>query len=273
MAHLPETGRRSYRFHLSCAGCGGGNGDVINSTEFESAARLKAMSESPTINGFRVTAFAFACILVGLATWILAAEILCPTGIEFTTDAQSAVSIYARRDAAVLAARVGLVRGDLWSEAAFDYGDMLWNQDKNASNAEVVPFERIRALTEQAIAFAPHDSRLWLLLAANYFRFDWLNERAAASLKMSYYTGSNMMAVVPERLLLAIQSLALQDDDFQELVRHDIHVAVVRKSEMMPALIAAYNNAPSLGRQFIEKTLAELDPGMLVASRSEGQQR
>ena len=146
-----------------------------------------------------------------------------------------------------MAARIGLVRGDLWSEAAFAYGDMLWNQDKNASNADVAPFEQTRALTEQAIAYAPHDSRLWLLLAANYFRFDWLNERASASLKMSYYTGSNTIAVVPERLLLAIQSHALQDDEFQELVRHDIQIAVIHKSELMPALVAAYNNAPPFG--------------------------
>ena len=54
----------------------------------------------------------------------------------FTTDAQSAVSNYAQRDAAITAARVGLVRGDLWSEAAFAYGGMLWNQGKTTPNAD-----------------------------------------------------------------------------------------------------------------------------------------
>ena len=107
------------------------------------------MSETQTtpsaINRFRVTVFAFACVLGSLAAWILAAEVLRPTTIEFTTDAQSAASIYAQRDAAIMAARIGLVRGDLWSEAAFAYGDMLWSQDKNASNADVPPFEQTRA--------------------------------------------------------------------------------------------------------------------------------
>ena len=42
-----------------------------------------------------VAVFAFACVLGSLAAWILAAEILRPTTIEFTTDAQSAASIYA----------------------------------------------------------------------------------------------------------------------------------------------------------------------------------
>ena len=76
-------------------------------------------------------------------------------------------------------------------------------------------FEQTRAVTEQAIVRAPHDSRLWLLLAANYFRFGRLNERATAALKMSYYTGSNTIGVLPERLLLAIQSHALADDEFR----------------------------------------------------------
>ena len=48
---------------------------------------------------------------------------------------------------------------------------------------------------------------------------------------MSYYTGSNTIAVLPERLLLATQSQALDDADFRELVRHDIRVAVARKVE------------------------------------------
>ena len=233
------------------------------------------MSDTQTIpsaiTGFRVAVFAFACILGGLAAWILTAEVRRPTAIEFTTDAQSAASIYRHRDAAILAAQLGLVRGDLWSEAAFAFGDILW--DQNASNTDVASFEQTRAVTEQAIAYAPHDARLWLLLAANYFRFDWLNERAAASLKMSYYTGSNTIAILPKRLLLATKSPALADDEFQELVRHDLRIAVVHKSELMPALVAAYKDAPFSGRQFIEKSLAEFDPSILVSIRSEAEHR
>ena len=88
------------------------------------------------INRLRVAVFGFACVLGSLAAWILVAEALRPKTIEFTTDAQFAVSNYAQRDAAITAARVGLVRGDLWSEAAFAYGDMLWSEEKNASNAD-----------------------------------------------------------------------------------------------------------------------------------------
>jgi hypothetical protein len=222
------------------------------------------MSETQTtpfnIRGFRATVLAFAYVLGGIAIWILAAEVLRPpTGL-----------VYGQRDAAVRAARIGLVRGDLWSDAAFAYGDILWTQAKNASNTDVTLFEQSRPLTELAISYAPHDSRLWLLLAANYFRFDRLNAKALAALKMSYYTGSNTVAVVPGRLLLAVQSPALSDDDFQELVRHDIRLVALRRSELMPALAAAYNNAPFSGRQFIEKTLGALDPSLLASIRPKG---
>lgn len=226
-----------------------------------------------TVTGTRVAVFGLACVLGSLATWILAAEALRSTTIVFATDAQSAASNYAQRGAAIRAARVGLVRGDLWSEAAFAYGGMLWDQGKTTPNADVPPFDQTQELTERAITYAPHDSRLWLFLAINYFRFDWLNERASASLRMSYYTGSNLMTVVPQRLVLAIQSRALEDGDFQELVRHDIRIAVTHKSELMPALVAAYNNAPLPGRQFIEKALAEFDPGALALIRSGGERR
>jgi hypothetical protein len=220
-----------------------------------------------SINRFRIPVFVFACTLGALAVWVLVAEALRPKRIEFTTDAQLAGSAYPQRDAALRAARVGFIRGDLWSEAAFAYGDMLWSEHKQASNADVPPFDRINAITEQAIRYAPHDSRLWLLLAANYSRFDQPNERAASALRMSFYTGTNSIVVVPERLLLGIQSQALQEEDFRELVRHDIQIAVARRSALMSALGAAYYKAPPSGRQFIEKTLGELDPSLLASIR------
>src|SRR4029077_16741860 len=133
--------------------------------------------------------------------------------------------------------------------------------------------EQARTVTERAIKTAPHDARLWLLLAINYFKFDSLNEKASASLRMSYYTGSNTLAVLPERLLLATQSHALQDDDFQELVRHDIQIGLTRKVEFSPVIAAAYNKASSSGRQFIEKTLGALDPSMLASIRSKAEDR
>ena len=77
------------------------------------------------------------------------------------------------------------------------------------------------------------------------------------------------MEVVRERLLLSAQSRALQDEDFQELVRHDIQIALTHTARLMSALIVAYSKATGAGRQFIEKTLAELDPNTLANIRTE----
>jgi hypothetical protein len=228
----------------------------------------------PTSQRFDGAFSALACIVGGLAVWMLVPEILRPP-IEFTTNLEPASLGYERRDAAVTAARIALVRGDLWSEAAFAYGGSTLRLEKDTSNPEGAPFEleQTRAVTEKAITYAPHDSRLWLLLAANDLRFDRLNERAKAALKMSYYTGSNTIAVVPKRLLLAVQGPALDDEELQELVRHDIRVTVNHKSKLMPALIAAYQNAPQSGRQFIEKALSEIDLGVLAVIRSGAEHR
>ena len=89
------------------------------------------------INRFRISAVCICdAFLAALAAWILVAEVLRPKQIEFTTDAQLAGSAYAQRDAALRAARAGLMRGDLWSEAAFAYGDMLWSENNGRSNPD-----------------------------------------------------------------------------------------------------------------------------------------
>src|SRR5262249_38635151 len=104
-------------------------------------------------------------------------------------------------------------------------------------------------------------------------RLDSPEGRASAALKMSYYTAPNAIDVLPQRLLLATQRHALSDGELQELVRNDIRLALTYRTKLMPGLVAAYKNAPILGRQFIEKTLGEFDPSALTSMRSGAAQR
>lgn len=224
------------------------------------------------VRGFRVTVAVFAVVLGGLAIWILAPEVVRPPVVGFTANPQSAELGYGRRAAALAAARIGLLRGDLWSEAAFAYGNLLWAADKNAPGTPHPSLEETRVVTERAIAYAPHDARLWLLLAASDARSDRSNAVSAA-LKMSYYTGPNTLEIIPERLRLALQNQALEDEEFRALVSHDIRVAAMRKAELMPALVDAYGGASPAGKQFVEKSLAELDPSLLAVIRSRGQRQ
>jgi hypothetical protein len=69
---------------------------------------------------------------------------------------------------------------------------------------------------------------------------------------------------------LAVQSVALGDSDFQQLVRHDIRTIVTRKPELKPAIVAAYRDTAPIGRQFIEDTLEEIDPTLLTWLHSKG---
>jgi len=225
------------------------------------------------VSRFRISVFASACLIGGLAAWMLVPELIYPAAVGFPTDPQSAASIYAHRGAATTAAKIGLVRGDLWTRAAFAYADRLWNVDPHTSSTDELLLEQTRTLTVRALSHAPHDSRLWLLLAATYLRFGQPGDVASAALRMSYYTGSNAIELVPGRLPQALQIQATQDEDFRELVRHDIQIAVIHKAELMPTIVAAYRDAPLSGRQLVEKTLAELDPSLLASIRLQGQSR
>ena len=220
----------------------------------------------PKITFFRAFTLGFACILCTIAVWLLAADILRQPPIEFPpTNAQAASLAYGNRGAAAKAARVGVARGDLWAQAAFSYGAALSSQIDDAY------LEQARLVTERAIEFSPNRSDLWLLLAAIRLRIDRTGESASSALKMSYYTGPSSVALVGERLMLALQGQIPTDDEIRELVRHDIRIVLMRKPDLIPALSAAYKSASSSGRELVEMAVAEYDPNRLSTIRSEPQ--
>jgi len=203
----------------------------------------------------------FALVLGCLAAWILVAEFSRPFYPGFSATTQP--DTVANRNSAASAASLGIIRGDLWAEYALSYFDALQG-DANVHDLDV---EQARKAAERAVALAPHDARVWLFLASIDSRFDWLNSRTAAALRMSYYTGANETELMPLRLLLAVDSQALSNKDFRELVRHDIRTIVSRKPELNPSILAAYREALPSGRQFIEETLDQIDPGLLAKLR------
>lgn len=203
-----------------------------------------------------------------LAAWILVAEFsrrFYP-GLSAATQADAV----ANRNSAASAASLGIIRGDLWAEYALSYFDALERDDRRDANAHDLDVEQARKAAERAVELAPHDARVWLFLASINSRFDWLNSRTAAALRMSYYTGANETELMPLRLLLAVNSQALSNKDFRELVRHDIRTIVSRKPELNPSILAAYREALPSGRQFIEETLDQIDPGLFAKLQFKG---
>ena len=218
---------------------------------------------------FRGTTLVLAFVLACQAFWILAAEFYRLSSVAFPTSSQSAAVTIANRDDAHIAASIGYIRGDLWADDVLTYPSAYQLHEKdNSSTNNSPPLEQIRYIAERALSFAPHDSRTWLVLANIDLRFDWLNKKASNDLRMSYYTGANEVELIPLRLSLAVSFSDIADPDFQQLVRHDISIIITKKPELKSAIQDAYRYALPDGRQFIEKTLNEMDPALLSKIRS-----
>jgi hypothetical protein len=216
---------------------------------------------------FRGTVLVFAFILACQAIWLITAEFFRPSSPDFPGNVQAAAAAAANRNAAALAASFGFIRGDLWAEYALTYSDILLGDERTNSQSPKV-IERAREVADRALGLAPYDARIWLLLAGIDARFDWLNGKPSIELRMSYYIGANETELIPSRLPLAINSSEIGDQDFQQLVRHDIRIIVTRKPELIPAILAAYRDALPMGQQFLEATLKEVDPTLLAKLRS-----
>ena len=210
---------------------------------------------------FRGLAFIFAFILACQAFWILAAEFSRPRLVH--GDSGSAADLAANRNAAHRAAQLGMFRGDLWAEDSLMYSDALRRAEQNKTTDDATALREARDVTERALAFAPHDARIWLVLAELVSRFDWFNGKASAALRMSYYTGPNEVALIPTRLLLSTTLPAISDKEFQPLVVHDLRTIVTRRPDLKPAISNAYQYASPEGQQFMRNTLKDLDPNLL----------
>jgi hypothetical protein len=217
----------------------------------------------------RAGALAFAGI-VGLgALWLTAAAVARPAPRGFPADAAGASAAAQDRGRATLAARLGAVRGDLWAQCAVTYADLAWTEPgPQADAAHAQPLDQARAVAERAVVAAPHDARMWLLLASLEARMDWVTRRGASLLRMSYYTGPNEPALVPLRLATFGRLDASADDDLQQLVRRELANVVNRRPDLTWAVVAAYREALPAGKSFFETVLRDLDPKLLATLRS-----
>jgi hypothetical protein len=207
-----------------------------------------------------------AGLLGSLGLWILVAELTSPRTSYFPASPNEVDAMYAVRDSAITAAKLGFVRGDLWTVAAITTaGPLLFgaagSSREQASQAEL---ENIRAIADRAARLSPHDSRIWLVLASLDLRVGGSNIRGTEMLKLSYETGPNEISLMPLRLLLAVKSGAILDEEVQSSVRLDIQRIIMQRPDLKPSIALAYQNALPKGRAIIETTLKETDPSFLA---------
>jgi hypothetical protein len=199
-------------------------------------------------------------VLIGLqGLWILLPELSKPGIAELPTDSISAASasVTSRRDAAIWAARTGVIRGDLWAESAFTYADLLW--DTALDNGAL---QRARESLYRTLDEAPEKSGAWLLLAGLALRYPSLAQDPTAALKMSYYTGPTEKHLMSLRFRIAAQTDAFDDFEVRQFVIRDLHMFLAQ--HQVPAIAEAYHVASPTGKNFIENAVREIDPSALA---------
>jgi hypothetical protein len=214
----------------------------------------------------RVFVGVLAALLGILALWILIGELTSPRLSYFPSSPDEASAMYTVRGSAITAAEVGMIRGDLWTVAAISRAAPLLfgatgSSRQQAPQADV---ESMQAIADRAARLSPHDSRIWLVLAGLEFSGGENNPKGIEALKLSYYTGPNEISLMPLRLLLAVRSSAIFDEEVQSLVLLDIQRIIMQRPDLKPAIVLAYKNALPKGREIIEAALKKADPSFLA---------
>jgi hypothetical protein len=202
----------------------------------------------------------FAVLLGAQCVWILLAELSRPGIGQLPIDASSAAAAAKQRSAAVWAASIGAIRGDLWAEAAFTQASLVWDE----TNATAKVPSALKDL-DRALRLAAVDSSAWLLLADFASGYPSAGVDTIKAVKMSYYTGPSEQELIPLRLRVAAHSEFISDIELREFISRDVRILLTRHQDS--AIVTAYNAASSSGKPFIEQAVREIDPSALKLLR------
>jgi hypothetical protein len=221
------------------------------------------MNQPPQLT-FRIATSLFAMLLGVQCVWLLLAELSRPGISRLPTDAASAAAARNEPINASSAARIGVIRGDLWAESAFTYADLLWSDGRRG--ADLV---QAHSSINYALTAAPHQSSVWLLLAGLASRYQLPGVDLKEAVRMSYYTGPSELELMPLRLWTAVRSDAFSDIELRDSISREVRLLF--NHQQKSAIVAAYNAAPSVGRKFIEQTIREIDPSAAESLRASAQ--
>lgn len=215
-----------------------------------------------TPKSFRIGIAASAGFLFVAGAWIVAAE-LARASVPFFSTASEVREASTKSSTAAAAAHIGWLRGDLWAEYA-----LLFDSSVLSDNAPLPSSNKIESKSGVALAAAPFDARLWLLLSALNAKLGWKDTKTLSQLKMSYYTSPNDIRLFPLRLAISMQPQAVDDEELRTLLGHEIRIIVARKRELKPLLAIAYRDTSPSGRRFVEEQMAGLDDAFLKELRA-----
>ena len=218
------------------------------------------------MNGFRAGVSLYGVLLGAASLWILLAEFSSPGIKGLPTSPGEAAVAAQHRGEALWAARAGVVRGDLWAEAAFTYANLEW-LDSAQPLGEAV--DQARAIATRAVSLMPGNSGVWLMLADLSSRYRWQAPSPAESLKMSYYTGPHEDRLIPLRLMIAARLDLSADADLADLFRRELETAIMDRTALRPAVVAAYQQATPQAQHMIEEVATRADQAFSQTLRPE----
>ena len=196
---------------------------------------------------FRKILLVFAVVLAIAGAWTLISELARAPRIGFPID-QNYQAAADQRWRAALAARVGMVRGDLWAELFFSFANSILIR----GGPDFGAIETLNAALpagRRALVYAPFRSEVWLQLAEMAKDYELQTPGVATALTMSYYTAPYNEALTPLRLSVATRGNALHDVGLRQLVEQDLQIILASKSNLRPAVLAAYTTASAEGKQ------------------------
>jgi len=224
---------------------------------------MKAGNTPPLLQAeLRNILMVFAIILGIAGGWTLICELARAPRIGFPFD-QNYQAAADQRWKAALAARVGMVRGDLWAELVFSFANSILIRSGPDFGAIETLNEALPA-AQRALVYAPFRSEVWLLLAEMAKDYELQTPNAATALTMSYYTAPYNQALTPLRLSVATRGNAVRDAELRQLVEQDLQTILARKPNLHPAVVAAYATASAEGKHLIESVVQETDPSFLM---------
>jgi hypothetical protein len=230
-----------------------------------STGNFLAPSSLPNERRVRWILVLFAGTLAAAGAWTLTAELARPprTGFPVNENYQGAAEY---RPQTERAAYLGMVRGDLWAESFFSFADSIFAQSGRDFGAISTLNEALPA-AERALAYAPYQSEVWLLLADMAEKYELPNPKSGDALKMSYYTAPYKTSLTPLRLSVATRADTLSDLDLKQFVDRDLRMILAGQPELRPAIVAAYAKASEQGRHLIENVAQEVDISFLDSLR------
>jgi hypothetical protein len=214
----------------------------------------------------RRSVIALSLILGVYSSWQLTIELLRPRVPYFLVEPAHTNAGDVR--AAAVAARIGLIRGDLWLDEALLASETSEPTGPGARSLPVL--NEAREAATRSVQWAPQDARGWLLLSWLSAQLGLGSHQVIEALKMSYYTGPNDSALIPLRMDLAVRSTAIADPDFQSLVAGELRSAM-RELRLQQAILSSYRRASPEGKHFLEVSVGALDAAMVAKMRAGAQ--